>query len=54
MSTIKERVAKLLQGLAPEEQQLLSRVLRIEQEKLYQKQPQVREDLMRAVRETIK
>jgi hypothetical protein len=54
MNVIREKVAELLQGLKPEEQQLLSRVLRIEQEKLYQKQPQVREDLMRAVREIIK
>jgi hypothetical protein len=54
MSTIKEQVAALLQALTPEEQTLLSRVLRIEQEKLYMKQPQVREDMLRAVREIIK
>jgi 3-deoxy-D-arabino-heptulosonate 7-phosphate (DAHP) synthase class II len=54
MSTIKEKVVELLQALTPEEQQLLSRILRIEQEKLYQRQPQVREELMRAVREVIK
>ncbi len=54
MSSVNEKVAALLQGLTLEEQQLLTRVLRIEQEKLYLKQPQVREDLMRAVREVIK
>jgi len=54
MSTIGEKVADLLHELTPEEQQLLSRILKVEQEKLYQKQPQVREDLMRAVRDVIK
>ncbi|MEH0198716.1 hypothetical protein V7S57_23460 [Caulobacter sp. CCNWLY153] len=54
MSSIKEQVAELLQSLTTEEQQLLSRVLKVEQEKLYQRQPQVREDLMKAVRDVIK
>ena len=54
MATVKERVAEILQTLTPQEQQLLSKVLKLEQEELYLSKPQLRDDLMRAVKDTIK
>lgn len=52
--TVKEKVTQLLKTLSPDEQILLSKVLSIEKERLHQKQPQVKEEMLKAVREAIK
>lgn len=54
MSNVRDQIQALLQTLSTEERQLLSRVLKIEHELLYQLKPRVKEDLMKAAREVIK
>ena len=51
---VKERVLEILSKLGPEEQKLLSAVLRIERSKLYLQRPHLKEELLRAVRETVR
>ncbi len=51
---VRERTLEILQGLSESEQQLLSRVLKTEHEHVHLKRFRAKEDMLRAVRETIK
>ena len=54
MTSVKEKVHALVQELSADERQLLSRVLRLEQEHLHRQKPRLKEELMRAAREVFK
>lgn len=54
MTDVREAVIEVLKGLDETEQRLLNAVLRLEHEKLYQKQPRLTNDLVRIVQETVK
>ena len=51
---VREQIVEVLKELNEQERELLSRVLRIERDKLYQERPRVKEEILRAVREVIK
>ena len=53
-SAVRERMRQVLLTLTEQERKLLTEVLRIEKDYLHQKQPQLRDELLRAVRQTIK
>jgi hypothetical protein len=54
MSGMKEAVFDILKGLSPVEQALLSGILELEHEKLSQKNPSIKAELLRVVRDTVK
>lgn len=54
MSDVSEKVRQLLLTLSTEEQQLLSRFLKVEHEVLYRTKPRVKEEYLKATREVIK
>jgi hypothetical protein len=51
---VRERTREVLDGLSKPERQLLSRVLKIEHEHVHLQRFRAKEDMLRAVRETIK
>ena len=51
---LKEKIITILKDLNEKERELLSKVLIIEKEKLYQDKPRVKDDLLKAVREVYK
>jgi len=53
-STVREQTRKVLLKLTPQEATLLSRVLKLEHDFLHQKQPRIKDDLLRVVREVVK
>ena len=52
--SIRNRMVEILKELSDEEKELLCRVLKIEAEKLYLSKPQIKQDILKAVREIIK
>ena len=51
---IKERFLAVLKGLSPDERRLLSEVLRAENARLSEKSPNLRDDLLKLVRQVIR
>ena len=51
---VQARTGEVLDRLSEPERQLLKRVLRIEHENIHLTKPRVADDMLRAVRETIK
>jgi hypothetical protein len=51
---VRERTRDVLESLSTPERKLLTQILRIEHENVHLKKPRVKEDMLRAVRETIK
>jgi hypothetical protein len=51
---VKDKIRELLMSLEDDERRLLSRVLKIESDNLHLAKPRVKEDLIKAVKETIK
>jgi len=54
VDNLKKQIMTILKGLNEKERELLSRVLIIEKDKLYQDRPRVKDDLLKAVREVYK
>jgi hypothetical protein len=52
--SVRDQTLAVLRELSEAERTLLSRVLRIERDHLHQLQPQLKDDLLRAVREVYK
>lgn len=51
---VRRRIREAMSELDDAEKHLLNRVLQIEQENLHMTRPRVKEDLLKAVRDTIK
>ena len=50
----KQKARVILQALSVEERELLTKILKIERDWLHQQAPRIREDLLKAVKDTIK
>ncbi len=51
---VRERTREILESLSSPERKLLKQILRIERENIHLKKPRVTEEMLRAVRETVK
>lgn len=50
----KQKARAILESLSVEERQLLTKILKIERDWLHQAKPRIQEDLVKAVKESIK
>jgi hypothetical protein len=51
---VRERTREILESLSTPERNLLTQILRIEHANVHLKKPRLKDDMLRAVRETIK